>query len=418
MKEILKTLVETMTLPEDSYLEQDAEILEIFIEELDEIFAELEPLLVKWMEQPHQQDVLTDVRRHFHTLKGSGRMVGAKSSGELAWTVEDTLNRVISGTVSLNTEIQRYVQTVFNIYRFRLVHDFKVVQKHLIDLKPLVLLGQQLQQQQSPEPALSELLTLANTLTHDDVQTGLELIDDVEDTIDDTIVADQVQQDIEPVLATIETEQDEVLAKETLAIFLEESEDHLAAIDQFLLNERPNNDHYNTLIRALHTLRGSSSMAHVDQVFEASAKVENLFKTLLQDELDSSSDETALLTHYAQFVRDYLHTLRQQGAKQKLDEIYDTFNVAWDSYDFQLEEKHGEAIRPQGLVSELLELNINDLLDVEFDFEKRARNEFPQYIQLLSHQAEILLQHTHHHATIGMYQYTSLLRSSYQDLIY
>ncbi|MCY6413710.1 Hpt domain-containing protein [Acinetobacter sp. VNH17] len=405
MKQILKTLVETMTLPEDSYLEQDAEILEIFIEELDEIFVELEPLLVQWTEQPHQQDVLTDVRRHFHTLKGSGRMVGAKSSGELAWTVEDTLNRVISGTVSLNTEIQRYVQAVFNIYRFKLSHDFKAVQKHLIDLKPLVLLGQQLQQQQSPEPALYELLNLANTLTHDDVQTGLELIDGVENA------ADQLQQDIE-------TEQDEVLAKETLAIFLEESEDHLTAIDQFLLNERPNNDHYNTLIRALHTLRGSSSMAHVDQVFEASSKVENLFKTLLQDELDSSSDETALLTHYAQFVRDYLHTLRQQGAKQKLDEIYDTFNVAWDSYDFQLEEKHGEAIRPQGLVSELLELNINDLLDVEFDFEKRARNEFPQYIQLLSHQAEILLQHTHHHATIGMYQYTSLLRSSYQDLIF
>ncbi len=146
-------------------------------------------------------------------------MVGAKSSGELAWTVEDTLNRVISGTVSLNTEIQRYVQTVFNIYRFKLVHDFKVVQKHLIDLKPLVLLGQQLQQQQSPEPALYELLNLANTLTHDDVQTGLELIDGVEDAIDDTIAADQVQQDIEPVLASIETEQDEVLAKETLAIF-------------------------------------------------------------------------------------------------------------------------------------------------------------------------------------------------------
>ena len=35
MKEILKTLVETMTLPEDSYLEQDAEILEIFIEEFN-----------------------------------------------------------------------------------------------------------------------------------------------------------------------------------------------------------------------------------------------------------------------------------------------------------------------------------------------------------------------------------------------
>ena len=81
-------------------------------------------------------------------------------------------------------------------------------------------------------------------------------------------------------MASIETEQDEVLPKKPWDL-PEESEDHLRAIDQFLLNERPNNDHYNTLIRALHTLRGSSSMAHVDQVFEAMLKVENLFKTFV-----------------------------------------------------------------------------------------------------------------------------------------
>ncbi|EPF69301.1 hybrid sensor histidine kinase/response regulator [Acinetobacter gyllenbergii] len=411
MKQILKTLVETMTLPEDSYLEQDAEILEIFIEELDEIFVELEPLLVQWTEQPHQHNVLSDIRRHFHTLKGSGRMVGAKSSGELAWTVEDTLNRVIAGTIVLNSDIQRYVQTVFNLYRFKLIHDFKAVRSHLIDFRPLVLLGQQLQQQQSPEPALAELLNLATDLNQAQGSTGLELVGE-------TTLLEQEQLEPATELEWAAPFEDEALAKETLAIFLEEAEEHLATIDQFLKNDRPSNDHYNTLIRALHTLRGSSAMAHVDHVFEASSKVENLFKTLLQEELDSSSDETALLTHYAQFVRDYLHTLKQQAPQQQFDEIYQTFNVAWDSYDFQLEEKNGTSVRPQGLVSELLELNINDLLDVEFDFEKRARHEFPQYIQCLSQQAETLLQHTHHHATIGMYQYTSLLRSSYQDLIY
>ncbi len=396
MKEILKTLVETMTLPEDSYLEQDAEILEIFIEELDEIFVELEPLLVQWIEQPSQQDALTDIRRHFHTLKGSGRMVGAKSSGELAWTVEDTLNRVLAETIVLKSDIQHYVQAVFNVYRFKLLHDFKLVQKHQIDLKPLVLLGQQLQQQLSPEPALADLLQLANM--RDGTQTGLEFVS-VDSVVEPSIEVMQTA-----LVAVNHHLDDEALIKETLAIFLEEAEDHLATIDQFLLNNRPTNDHYNTLIRALHTLRGSSAMAHVEHVFEASSKVEKLFKTLLQEELDSSSDETALLTHYAQFVRDYLHTLKHEGSQLKFAEIYDTFNVAWDSYDFQLEEKNGEALRPQGLVSQLLELNINDLLDVEFDFEKRARTEFPQYIQLLSQQAEILLEHTHHHATIGMYQ--------------
>ena len=117
MKEILKNLVETTTLPEDSYLDQDAEILEIFVEEIEEIFVELGTLFPAWLENPHDQETLTTIRRHFHTLKGSGRMVGAKSAGELAWSVEDTLNRVISGTVPLDSTVQRFAQSVFNIYR-------------------------------------------------------------------------------------------------------------------------------------------------------------------------------------------------------------------------------------------------------------------------------------------------------------
>ena len=409
MKKILQTLVETMTLPEDSYLEQDSEILDIFIEELDDIFVELVPLLARWSEQPNQQDVLTDIRRHFHTLKGSGRMVGAKSSGELAWTVEDTLNRVIGGTVQLDENIPRYVQSVFNLYRFKLGHDFKIVQSHSIDLRPLVLLGQQLQQQHKPVPELAELLQFSTQLNHPDFVTGLE----ISASTHDEIITESEQFEF----TKVNQAEDDNFLNETRTIFLEEAEDHLATIDKFLLNDHPTNEHYNSLIRALHTLRGSSAMAHVEHIFEASSKVENLFKTLLQDELDSSSDETSLLTHYAQFVRDYLHTLKQNGQQQEFDGIYNTFNSAWDSYDFQLEEKHNEATRPQGLVAQLLELNINDLLDVEFDFEKRAASEFAEYLQLLSEQAELLLQHTNQPATIGMFEYTNALRSSYQDVL-
>lgn len=112
MKEILKTLTEAMTLPEDSYSEQDAEFLEIFIEEIEEIFVDLQPLINKWM-QSENIATLTEIRRHFHTLKGSGRMIGAKSSAELAWTVEDTLNRVINQSLQLTPTIQSYVQLVF-----------------------------------------------------------------------------------------------------------------------------------------------------------------------------------------------------------------------------------------------------------------------------------------------------------------
>ena len=42
---------------------------------------------------------LQTMRRSFHTLKGSGRIVGASNIGEFSWSVENLLNRVIDGTV-------------------------------------------------------------------------------------------------------------------------------------------------------------------------------------------------------------------------------------------------------------------------------------------------------------------------------
>ena len=396
MKEILKNLVETTTLPEDSYLDQDAEILEIFVEELEEIFVELSTLLPAWSQTPHDQEILTNIRRHFHTLKGSGRMVGAKSSGELAWAVEDTLNRVISGSVPLDTTVQRFAQTVFNIYQYKLYPIFKTVQLAEIDLRPLVLLGQQIQQNLSLEPALEDLLQLATCLTAEDGITGLEL--------QDQPVAD----------VHILEQEDNNYIQETVAIFIEEAEDHLATIDRFLAQGQQGQD-YNGLIRALHTLRGSSSMAQIDQIFEASTKVEHLFKTLLQDEIVSSSNQTALLTQYAEFVRDYLHTLRQ-GDTQKLDVIYATFNSAWSNYGFAA-TTIDEDVNPQGLVSKLIALNIDLLLDAEFEFEKRAKAEYPQYIDALSEQAQQLLDHTDNRAAAGIHQFTTELKSSYQALV-
>ena len=406
MKEILKNLVETTTLPEDSYLDQDAEILEIFVEEIEEIFVELSTLFTTWFENPSDQETLSTIRRHFHTLKGSGRMVGAKSAGELAWTVEDILNRAMSGTIPLDDKVQYFAQTVFKIYQYKLYPIFKTVQLADIDLRPLVLLGQQIQQKLSLEPALEELLELATNLTTEDGITGLEFIDERSSAVDNQAEG-------------IETEDSEVednnYIEETIAIFIEEAEDHLATIDQFLKNEEDHTQDYNGLIRALHTLRGSSSMAQIEQIFEASTKVENLFKTLLQDDIVSTSNQTALLIQYAEFVRDYLHILRQ-GQTQKLDAIYETFNNAWNNYGFASTEID-EGVNPQGLVSKLIALNIDLLLDAEFEFEKRAKVEYPEYIQALTEQAQQLLDHTDNRAAIGIHQFTHELKLSYETLV-
>ncbi|MGB7905010.1 MAG: Hpt domain-containing protein, partial [Steroidobacteraceae bacterium] len=53
---------------------------------------------------------LRDLRRAFHTLKGSGRMVGAQRIGEFSWSIESLLNRVISQTLLRSPDILSIVR--------------------------------------------------------------------------------------------------------------------------------------------------------------------------------------------------------------------------------------------------------------------------------------------------------------------
>src|SRR5262249_4178179 len=83
----------------------DPEFLELFIEEAKDEIAKLQTLFPRWDENPQEQDALVNVRRSFHTLKGSGRMVGAQLIGEFAWSIENMLNRVINKTLERTPDI-------------------------------------------------------------------------------------------------------------------------------------------------------------------------------------------------------------------------------------------------------------------------------------------------------------------------
>src|SRR5688572_4672711 len=85
--------------------EIDPEFLEMFIEEAKDEITKLKRLFPLWDENPQDQDSLVNVRRSFHTLKGSGRMVGAQLIGEFAWAVENLLNRVINKTLERSPEM-------------------------------------------------------------------------------------------------------------------------------------------------------------------------------------------------------------------------------------------------------------------------------------------------------------------------
>ena len=87
-------------------------IREVFIEESEEIVAELQTLLAHWMKEPQANGVLRDIRRHFHTFKGNGRAVGANVLGELGWAAQDMLDHVLDGDLEVDNTLQTLLKDV------------------------------------------------------------------------------------------------------------------------------------------------------------------------------------------------------------------------------------------------------------------------------------------------------------------
>ena len=77
-----------VTIPEET----EPELLEIFLEEANEVLANMGEAASACQDNPDDHESLTVVRRGFHTLKGSGRMVGLTDFGETAWRHEQLMN--------------------------------------------------------------------------------------------------------------------------------------------------------------------------------------------------------------------------------------------------------------------------------------------------------------------------------------
>jgi chemosensory pili system protein ChpA (sensor histidine kinase/response regulator) len=70
----------------------DAELLAIFLEEAHEVLDTIAATYPQAQAAPGDREALNVMRRSFHTLKGSGRMVGLNELGEAAWAVEQVMN--------------------------------------------------------------------------------------------------------------------------------------------------------------------------------------------------------------------------------------------------------------------------------------------------------------------------------------
>ncbi|ARU30619.1 hypothetical protein CAP31_02270 [Sulfuriferula sp. AH1] len=96
--------------------EIDAELLEIFLEEATEVLSTIQHELQTLAQQPHDGESLRTVRRSFHTLKGSGRMVELHELGETAWSVEQLLNQWLHEEKNATPELTSFLNRAHQLF--------------------------------------------------------------------------------------------------------------------------------------------------------------------------------------------------------------------------------------------------------------------------------------------------------------
>ncbi|SET08145.1 chemosensory pili system protein ChpA (sensor histidine kinase/response regulator) [Pseudomonas sp. NFR09] len=216
----------------------DDELREVFLEETDEVLEVLHRHLPSSADKTAQGEM----RRAFHTLKGSGRMVRALVLAELAWAVENLLNRVLERSVVLGPEVQQVLDEAVALLP-ELIADFAIDgQRQRDEVDALAARAH----------ALASGTQVAAAEPHD------------------------------PML---------------LEIFRNEAQSHLDSLNHFLQQaaEHVPLQVSDELQRALHTLKGSAYMAGVLPIAELARPLDHLTREYKAHRLPLDLDEVELL---------------------------------------------------------------------------------------------------------------------------
>ncbi|MEY2873677.1 MAG: hypothetical protein RLZZ373_1048 [Pseudomonadota bacterium] len=89
-------------------LEDDDEMRGVFLDEAREVVEEGRAALDALAQTPGNLPLLTHLRRAFHTLKGSARMVGFNAFGEAAWSCEQLYNHWLAEQTPASPELRTF----------------------------------------------------------------------------------------------------------------------------------------------------------------------------------------------------------------------------------------------------------------------------------------------------------------------
>ncbi|MGB5177798.1 MAG: Hpt domain-containing protein [Gammaproteobacteria bacterium] len=269
----------------------DEEILEIFIEEADEELQKLAAFIPIWSATTEAREYLVDVRRSFHTLKGSGRMVGALAVGEFAWALENLVNTIIDETVVPNDVIKSILSDSVGGLAQLLAEIKGEAVDHVVDVNSLARKAIIYSDPSAivEDEGAEECSEQSTEYTQESRADELVLVPDNE--IIESAVCEQPSSMDLPVLSPDAD-------AEIVEIFLEEAAEEItvvAAVIPEWLSQSGSEDALATLRRSFHTLKGSGRMAGAMLIGEFSWCMENLLSRVIEGSIEITGSMHSLL---------------------------------------------------------------------------------------------------------------------------
>ncbi len=297
----------------------DDEIVEVFLEEAAEEMDSIAAHFPIWEKSPEDHEALTVIRRSFHTLKGSGRMVGAVAVGEFAWAFENMLNRVIDNTVPAHQAIVDLVGQAQAALP-QLIEHFRGGAAPTLDTQAMMTQAKALSQPgnfaaaqpletpaaAAPLPGGSISLSQVVVAPVSELPAANEalLAEPPPASVTPAIPVEPSAFEISHVVASepivrsareVEPQMDTLL----LEIFAKEAAGHLDKIQTFIQQCVARGTECrvtDALSRTLHTLHGSASMAGVPDIAAPAGLLEKYAKSL-------SASQTAVTAHIVDLFR-------------------------------------------------------------------------------------------------------------------
>lgn len=277
----------------------DQEFLDIFIEEAEDELGVIAHQLEAWQSNHANPDPVATIRRSFHTLKGSGRLVGAELLGEFAWGFENLLNRLIERQLTHDdgvfTVITRAAHALPELVEQLRTGGQSALQQ---DLDPIVdeawRLAEQMDQRTSSSAINNNEL---HSSSLDDVD-GLAL--DVEELVDDDIEEIELAESV-PVKESV-LEHHTVITHEDYSESVEQSDQHADQVSEILdqVERESVETESQQITQSFVDLDGAINSVS-DGLESASVPIE-----LDGDDVEKGSDEDALLGIFLQEGQEFL----------------------------------------------------------------------------------------------------------------